>query len=293
MSEVRAPRGSRVAQAKATAQRVKIKAQRQRVKAEERFPIITALASRLIEVNLFDSATRLASQVFLTTIPLFFAVAAFAPATVRDHIADSVRVLFGLTGAAQAQLHEVLGSSATTGLRQTTGLIGALMALLSATSLSRALGRVLGRAWQQPKSGARVAAWRWLAWLLVWVAGLVAQAPLRSGFGVGPWLGAVLSFLSGVLMWWWTQHLLLAARIRWLPLLPGAVLTAAAMSAVGLSADVYMPRALNRSLATYGSLGAVLTMLSWLIVICAVLTFTITAGAVLAEEPPLRRHLSR
>lgn len=270
---------------------MKVRTRQRRADAERRFPAITSLASRLVDVNLTDSATRMAAQVFLTTIPLFFAVAAFAPTTVRDHMAESVRVMFGLTGAAQAQLHQVLGSSATAGLRQTTGLIGVVMALLSATSLSRALGRVLERAWRQPKIGTKVAAWRWLAWLVVWVAALVAQGPMRNGFGVGLWLGAILTFLTGVLMWWWTQHLLLAARVRWLPLLPGAVLSAAAMSALGLSASVYMPRALNRSLANYGSLGAVLTMLSWLIVICAVVTFTITAGAVLAEEPPLRRLL--
>ncbi|XUM03345.1 hypothetical protein ACQ86F_07930 [Streptomyces venezuelae ATCC 10712] len=52
-----------------------------------------------------------------------------------------------------------------------------------------------------------------------------------------------------------------------------------------------MPGALNRALAEYGSLGLVLTLLSWLIAVCAALTFAVTIGAVLAQEPPLDRYL--
>lgn len=91
-------------------------------------------------------------------------------------------------------------------------------------------------------------------------------------------------------VWLWTQHLLLANRIGWLPLLPGALLGAAATSALGLTARLYMPGALNRALGEYGSLGLVLTMLSWLIVVCGALTFAFTIGAVLAQEPPLNRY---
>jgi membrane protein len=35
----------------------------------------------------------------------------------------------------------------------------------------------------------------------------------------------------------------------------------------------------------------VLAVLSWLIVLCAAITFAITIGAVLAQEPPLNRYL--
>ena len=52
-----------------------------------------------------------------------------------------------------------------------------------------------------------------------------------------------------------------------------------------------MPGALNRALAEYGALGLVLTLLSWLIVVCAALTFAFTIGAVLAREPALARRL--
>jgi membrane protein len=257
--------------------------------AEHRLPVLTELTARLLSVNLLDAATRLAAQLFLTAIPFMFLAAAFTPQFVRNHVVDSARDLFGLTGASQEQLRQVYraNSAETDTVRQTTGVIGALVALLSATASSRAMARVCERAWRLPRAAPRQAVWRWFAWIVAWVAVLALQGPLRHGLGAGPWLGVPLIFLADVLVWWWTQRLLLGGRIPWRQLLPGAVLSAMAMTALSVTARIYMPTALNRSLATYGSLGSVFTMLSWLIAICAVLTFTITAGAVLATEPPL------
>ncbi|QMU68040.1 YhjD/YihY/BrkB family envelope integrity protein [Streptacidiphilus sp. P02-A3a] len=267
---------------------------RTRAEAERRFPVLTELTSRLLSANLLDAASRLAAQAFLTTIPLLFAFSAFAPEAVRDQLMSSVRAVFGLTGAAGQQFQQVVnGGTGTEGeeFRETTGVIGALMALISATSFSRAMTRLCERAWRLPKSGARVGAWRWLVWVLVLVALLLFQGPVRDGFGAGLWLGVPLSFLDGVAVWWWSQHLLLAGRVPWLPLLPGSVLASAALTAMALTARIYIPNALNRALGEYGSLGLVLTLLSWLIALCAALTFAVTIGAVLAEGPPLNRWL--
>ncbi|MEU9703873.1 YhjD/YihY/BrkB family envelope integrity protein [Streptomyces sp. NPDC047981] len=241
--------------------------------------------------NLLDAGTRLAAQAFLAAVPLLFALAAFAPVGVRDQMRDSLREVFGLTGASDEELKKVLDGSDAEGLRDTTGAVGALVALVSATSFSRAMARVCERAWGLPRASTRIAAWRWAVWLLALVLVVLLQEPIRSGFGTGGWLGLPLYFLVSTGVWLWTQHLLLVNRIRWLPLLPGALLAATATTALGLTARLYMPGALNRALGEYGSLGLVLTMLSWLIVVCAALTFAFTIGAVLAQEPPLNRHL--
>jgi membrane protein len=100
-----------------------------------------------------------------------------------------------------------------------------------------------------------------------------------------------LQLVAQVGVWWWTQHLLLAARVPWLPLLPGALLTGVAMTALSVVAKLYVPTALNRSLDRYGSLGAVFTVLSWLIGLCVVIAVGITAGAVIAREPAVSRRL--
>ncbi|MFK0225504.1 YhjD/YihY/BrkB family envelope integrity protein [Streptomyces sp. NPDC090303] len=262
-----------------------------RAGAERRFPVITELTARLVSGNLLDAATRLAAQAFLAAVPLLFALAAFAPSGVRDQMLESLRTVFGLRGSSDEQLRQVLQGSADPGVRETSGAVGALVALVSATSFSRAMARVCERAWRLPKAGTRIAAWRWAVWLLALVLVVLLQAPLRDGFGAGAWLGLPLYFLVSTGVWLWTQHLLLAKRIRWLPLLPGALLAGTATTVLSVTAGLYMPGALNRALAEYGSLGLVLTLLSWLIAVCAALTFAVTIGAVLAQEPPLDRYL--
>ncbi len=285
-----------VARGRARTTRVTAWFVRTRSEAERRFPVITELTTRLLSANLLDAATRVAAQAFLTSVPLLFAFAAFAPQALRDQLLSSIRAIFGLTGAADQQLQQALGTGSAAGpdsreLRQTSGLIGVLMALVASTSFSRAVARMCEGAWRLPKSGTRVAAWRWLLWLVAWLGILLFQGSLKTGFGVGLWLGVPLSFLVGVLIWWWSQHLLLVARVPWLPLLPGAVLAGGALAALSLTAQLYIPGALDRALNDYGSLGLVLTLLSWLIAICAALTFAFTIGAVLAEGPPLNRWL--
>lgn len=262
-----------------------------RAGAERRFPVLTEVTERLVGGNLLDAGTRLAAQAFLAAIPLLFALAAFAPAPVRDQLRESLRSMFGLTGGADQELQQVFDRTADDAVRETTGAVGALVALVSATSFSRAMARVCERAWGLPKAGTRIAAWRWAVWLLALVVVVFLQAPIRDGFGAGAWLGLPLFFLLATGVWLWTQHLLLANRVPWLPLLPGALLGAAASTALGVTARLYMPGALNRALAEYGSLGLVLTLLSWLIVVCAALTFAFTIGAVLAREPALARRL--
>ncbi|MGW8763870.1 YhjD/YihY/BrkB family envelope integrity protein [Streptomyces sp. NPDC055815] len=262
-----------------------------RAGAESRFPVLTELTGRLVSGNLLDAGTRLAAQAFLAAVPLLFALAAFAPLAIRDQLGESLRVMFGLSGASDQQVQKVLDQSTTDGVRETTGIVGAVVALVSATSFSRAMARVCERAWGLPKAGTRIAAWRWMVWLLALVVVVFLQAPIRDGFGAGTWLGLPLYFLVSTGVWLWTQHLLLAKRVAWLPLLPGAVLAGTASTVLGITARLYMPGALNRALGEYGSLGLVLTMLSWLIVVCAAITFAFTIGAVLAQEPPLNRYL--
>ncbi|MCX5395239.1 YhjD/YihY/BrkB family envelope integrity protein [Streptomyces sp. NBC_00094] len=271
----------------------KLRLERLRTGAEQRFPALTELTSRLLSGNLLDAGTRLAAQAFLASVPLLFAFAAFAPDGVRDQLGESLRAMFGLTGESNKELQQVLSGTTSDSLRETTGLVGAVVALVSATSFSRAMARVCERAWRLPRAGTRIAAWRWVAWLLFLLVVVVLQGPIRDGFGAGALVGVVLTFLVGTGVWLWTQHLLLAKRIAWLALLPGALLAAAATTALSLTARLYMPGALNRALDEYGSFGLVLVVLSWLIVVCGAVTFAVTIGAVLADEPPLNRYVRR
>lgn len=259
-------------------------------RAETRCPVVTHLAERLVSVNIFDTATRLAAQCFLTAVPLLFVFAAYAPPVVRDQLLHSLRSAFGLSGPVDTGVQQLM-QPPNEDLRQTTGVIGGLMALISATAVSRAVQRLCGRAWQIPRGGTRIAPWRWVAWLVLWIGALLLEGTLHNGFGLGVWLGVPVTLVCQTGLWWWTQHLLLGGRIGWRPLLPGALITAAALTALSAAAQLYLPRALDRTVAEYGSLGSVFVLLSWLIVVCLTATVSVSAGAVLAQEPFLAGRL--
>lgn len=260
-------------------------------RVETRFPVVTGLVDRMVSVNIFDSATRIAAQCFLTAVPLLFVVGAYAPTAVREQVSTSVSAVFGLTGQAKDEVKQAF-QPPPDDLRQATGLVGLLMVLLSATAVSRAVQRLCRRAWLLPRAGAKIAPWRWLAWIALWLGALVVQGVLHNGFGQGVvGLGIPVILVMQAAMWWWTQHLLLAGVVRWAPLLPGAVITAIAVSGLSVTAHFYMPRALNRALADYGSAGSVFILLSWLIIVCVAVAIGLSAGAVLSQEPFLKRRL--
>ncbi|WP_307853167.1 YhjD/YihY/BrkB family envelope integrity protein [Kitasatospora sp. RG8] len=257
----------------------------------EQVPLVGRALGQLLRVNLLDNATRLAAQAFLSALPALFVLAVFAPAAIRDGVVHTLRQELGIQGSAQQSVQQLLESHEDQESESGYGAIGVLMTLLSATALSRAMQRVCERCWELPKSGTRLAAWRWLVWLLVWLIALVLQSPIRSGFGLGLWLGIPLTFLTAGGMWWWTQHLLLAGRVRWLPLLPGSLLCGVAVVGLGIASRIYLPGAMSRSVSQFGPYGVVFTGLSWLIVMFTALTLAISLGRVLSEEPPLTEWL--
>lgn len=257
---------------------------------ESRFPVITAIVDRMVAVNIFDSATRIAAQCFLTAVPLLFVLSAYAPKSLQDQVVKSISTVFGLTGQAKSELQQAF-QPPNDDLRQAIGVVGLLMVLLSATAVSRAVQRLCRRAWLLPRGGTKVAPWRWLAWIALWLGALVGQGLLHDLFDRGTWLGFPVVLVTQTAMWWWTQHLLLGGAVRWAPLLPGAVLTAVAVSVLSVTAHFYMPRALNRALGDYGSAGSVFVLLSWLIVVCVAIAICLSVGAVLSQEPFLRHRL--
>ncbi|MEW2615511.1 ribonuclease BN [Streptomyces sp. NPDC047880] len=239
------------------------------------------LLSRLAALNIVEGSVRLAAQAFLTALPLLMTVAAFAPDWMQDLLADSVRAVLGMRGDTLEELRQVFSAAGTT--RNTAGVVGAVVTLVSATAFSRALQAVCERCWRLPRAPIRAAFWRWLLWLLVWLAYLLFQAPLRKGLGTGTVTGLMLSLLSATLLWWWSQHLLLGGRIGWRSLLPGAVLAGAGTVLLSLAARVLMPAAMERSLDEFGPLGPVFTFLSWLIAVFLVAVSGLALGEYVAS----------
>lgn len=74
-----------------------------------------------------------------------------------------------------------------------------------------------------------------------------------------------LTVFFGVLFFWWGQHFLLGERVPWPALLPGAVATMAGLVGLrGFSYVVFSPLIVNNAIS-YGTVGTVLVVQSWLI----------------------------
>ncbi|MGG8409161.1 YhjD/YihY/BrkB family envelope integrity protein [Streptomyces sp. 12297] len=253
-------------------------------------PLLGRLLEQFAAVKILDCAFRLAAQAFLGALPALFVIGALAPDWMQDQLVLSIRRTLGLQDAALDQVREVYSATGTTAIAS-TGTVGIVVTLLSATACSRALQATCERSWHLPKAKARLAAWRWVAWLTVWLAALVFQGLVQDAFGAGRAAGAVLAAAGGTLLWWWTQHLLLGARIPWLPLLPGAVLAGVGVQLLSAASMFYMPHAVERSMRQFGSLGSVFVLMSWLIGLFVVITLAIAIGYVLAHEPRPARWL--
>ena len=114
-----------------------------------------------VDIEPFDRAMTLAAQAFVSIVPVMIVMAALRP-TERgfgSFLADSM----GLSDATRDAVAGSVPAGATVG--GSVGVLGLLVALLSATSYSRALERMYAKVWHVPRPGLR-AAWRWLATVL-------------------------------------------------------------------------------------------------------------------------------
>ncbi|WP_406298700.1 YihY/virulence factor BrkB family protein [Embleya sp. NBC_00888] len=260
---------------------------RGRVKDLPVMAFVGRLTTRFLVVNSIEAATTLAAKMFLAGVPALFVFAAFAPEALREELRDSLRAVLGLPAGSLDEVARVHDAGAH--LRQQTGAASALFTLLMAVQVARSLQRLCRRAWFVRATGFSLRLiLRWLLCMSVWLVALLLQSQFHEGFGVGPWLGVVMLLVASMLVWWWTQYLFLEGRIGWLPLLPSSLLAALGTVGVQYGSHLVMPRAVARSVAEFGPFGLMLTLMSWLVVACAVVVFAITIGAFLAEEEPLR-----
>ncbi|MGW7427039.1 YhjD/YihY/BrkB family envelope integrity protein [Streptomyces sp. NPDC054813] len=136
------------------------------------------------------------------------------------------------------------------------------------------------------------ARWRHVVWLGVLIGYLFASA--TTTLRAESLAGAFAASLSAVLFFWWSQRILLGGRVRWNALLPGAVATTAGLLGLRVfSRLVYSPLIASNAV-TYGPVGTVLVIQSWLVGVGIVVFGGALAGQLLHEElPRVARALKR
>jgi membrane protein len=242
--------------------------------------IVFRSAASCVRIEIFDRSMTIAAQFFTSVFPLLILIATWVAGTDTTRVADALH----LPEASRSVLVQAVQTPETA----TFSIVGVLIVLASATSLSRALTRAYAAIWHlpRPRSSLR-SAWRWLAVVVTLALSLFVVRAV-SGFAEGLPPGnvwqRVVALICDVAIAVFVPWLLLTGAIRLRFLLPGAVIFAVVMLGVRPASAVWLPRALEVSADRYGSIGVAFTYLAWLYVVSFCVLVTAVLGQVIAVD---------
>ncbi len=236
------------------------------------------LWSRGRELELLERSMAFGALFLVTLMPLLVIIAA-AAVTRGAGLAQWIAEAMGLSGQGSAAVRGLFATSGRTLSTTTAGSVAAVAVF--GISLMGAVQGAFERMWDLPRGP-----WNSAARQAVALAGLLGYLLAAAWSGrparhtlLQPGLQVTVTLAGGLLVFWWLARLLLASRIPWRSLLPGAMATVVAL--VGLrffSAWVLAPL-LVANAVSYGTIGTVLVVVSWLVGV----GYCIYAGALLGR----------
>lgn len=231
-------------------------------------------------MELWSRSLGFAALGLLTLVPLLIIVASADPEHGRG-FAQWLGEGLGVSPASERQV-EQLFTRPGQALRSTT-VFG--IAALAAFGLSFGAAVQTGyeKVWNLPPAR-WWARWRHVVWLgvLTGYLFLSATTTLRHE----PLAGGAVASLSAVVFLWWSQHLLLGGRVPWRALFPGAAATVIGLLGLRVfSRHVFSPLIASNAV-TYGLVGTVLVIQSWLVGVGVVVFGGALVGRLLYEELP-------
>ena len=237
-------------------------------------------AAAFLRVELFDRAMAIAAQFFSSILPILILAATLAGSSQSDAVARAI----GVPDSSTAMVDNAVAAADTAAF----GVVGALLVLASATSLSRALTRVFAAIWEVPRPRTGLgSAWRWLAVVIVLAVAVVLGHALGEQTKFLPprevW-PVLVSFAADILVAAFVPWVLLAGRLAGRLLVPGAVLFALVMLVVRPASEASLPHALEISSNRYGPIGLAFAYLAWLYVVSFIFVATAVLGQVLTTD---------
>jgi membrane protein len=243
------------------------------------------ILGRLIEVSFLDRTVILAAQAFSAILPLIMVVNTISPHPGGDSPAAALARRLGLDTKDVSSLQSTIAPPPSA--RASIGVLGVILALLTATSFARALQRSYQLAWRLPPAGLR-AAWRPLALVIglaVYVELLFLFGRLVRGVPAGTFLEDLVTFAGAWVVWTGAGWILLAGRVRLRLVAVGGLLTAVGFAVLRRLAGLYLPGLVASNQQQFGLLGVAFTLFSWLSACAFVIVVATVVGAVAAEDP--------
>ncbi|WP_238421507.1 YhjD/YihY/BrkB family envelope integrity protein [Gordonia sp. 'Campus'] len=247
--------------------------------------------------NITDRSMTLAAQAFTSILPIVILVLNL-PGT--DVVDDALTDL----GIPISRLDSTWVANPTSAT--TFGIIGALMTIAGATSLSRALGRMYVSIWDVAKLPLRTF-WRWVVVVFLIPVAVTAQG-LSTGlqatslFGVRIGdrgiLGIALLLIVTLLIWSATftaiPRLLVSSQVPIKLLVLNGVGTGLLITVLLAGSRVGLPALAAGTIRSYGTLGIVFVAISWLFVFALILVVTaIVVHAAATDEGRVGRWVRR
>jgi membrane protein len=238
------------------------------------------IAARFVRVEMFDRSMTVAAQVFTSVFPILIMAAVWLGSRNTDQLAEVI----DMPDETRSVMQDVLASTGASAF----GIVGALIVLISATSLSRALARAFAAIWDLPRPKAGLLrAWRWLGAVLLlalfvvlvrWVPHLISSLPAADTWG---WIVPLtLDTVVAVLV----PRILLSGQVPVRQLLPGGLVFGLVMLAVRPATSVFLPYALDVSADRYGVFGVAFTYIAWLYAIAFCFLVAALIGQVIATD---------
>src|SRR6202012_4374066 len=110
--------------------------------------------------------------------------------------------------------------------------------------------------------------WRQVVWLAVFVAYIYAAGTVDGVTRNSPAATAsrvAVAVVLGIVFFWWGLRFLLGGRVSYLAALPGAVATVAFLAGLRAFSTLVFEPLIATNAVTYGAVGTVLILQSWLI----------------------------
>jgi membrane protein len=216
------------------------------------------------EFELMRWALGFAALAILTLIPLLILIAAANPAP-HHGLAGWVVYGMSLTGPSADAVTRLFSAPAR--VLGTTSVFSALVLSVSGVAFASSVQAGFERIWGL-QVGPWHKIWRQVVWLTALVAYIYAAATVGSVTNGGPAETAgrvAVAVVLGIAFFWWGLRFLTGGRVSYLAAMPGAVATVVGLAGLRTFSGLVFEPLIARNAVSYGALGTVLIVQSWLI----------------------------
>ena len=146
----------------------------------------------------------------------------------------------------------------------TTSVFSALLRALVGVSFAGSVQGGFERIWDLP-AGPWHKIWRQVVWLAALTGYIFAEATTGTVTHGGLAATGAVAVLLGIVFFWWGLRFLIGGRVSYLAALPGAIATVVCLGGLRVFSGLVFEPLIVTNAVSYGSLGTVLIVQSWLI----------------------------